>query len=95
MDTQEIKKEAIFFKKEPLSTYHILKSMKHHKQFACANRVCYRGEESCLYKRNKVSTILVMFTEKENPGQNHMGVPLTMQPDPNVSIRVETNVSAI
>ena len=23
MDTQEIKKEAIFFKKEPLSTYHI------------------------------------------------------------------------
>jgi hypothetical protein len=37
MDTQEIK-EAILFKKEPLSTYHI--KVNKASQAICANRVC-------------------------------------------------------
>ena len=45
MDTQEIKKEAIFFKKEPLSTYHI-------KVNEASQAICLR-KPSMLRKRGE------------------------------------------
>ena len=46
MDTQEIKKEAIFFKKEPLSTYHI-------KVNEASQAICLR-KPSMLRKRGEL-----------------------------------------
>ena len=94
MDTQEIKKEAIFFKKEPLSTYH--NKVNEASQAICLRKPSMLRRRGELLVQTKQSVHNTGYVYRKGKSRsNHMGVPLTMQPDPSVSRRVQTNVSAV
>ena len=95
MDTQEIKKEAIFFKKEPLSTYHI--KVNEASQAICLRKpsMLRRRGELLVQAKQSVHDTGYVYRKGKSRSKSYMGVPLTMQPDPSMSRRVQTNVSAV
>ena len=92
MDTQKIKKEAIFFKKEPLSTYHI--KVNETSQTICLRKLSMlrrRGELLVQAKQCVHDTGYVY----QNGKSRSKSYGSAVDDDPSMSRRVQTNVSAV